>query len=201
MKGSGHYYSDEYYNSDAYKKIKDNADAILYYSDYYGVDPQTVAACIFVEQYYNYDWVDEATDWIGKTGIIDMSMGLGQVRVSTAKYLEENGYLPKVQQEDETSMNRSLVDCLIPCVNEDSKMRGLRLEDDKWNIQYVAAYIKCLQDIWSEDYPEISADTAILGALYNLGHNKIPHDSPQSNWFGDYVNKYYQLMGDALWER
>ncbi len=183
---------DDYKNSSAFEKIKENAYYILHYAELYGVDPGIVAGVIMIEQYHNYDWVDICTDWIGSTGIIDMSVGLGQVRHSTAKYLEDTGYIPKI--------NSVKIHTYHIYSNNESSIRHERLEDNSWNIRYVAAYIKALTDLWTSEYPEISSDPAILGSLYNLGHNKSPHDNPKANWFGTEVSYVYNLMTEELSE-
>ena len=187
-------YDDKYSKSKAYKKIVNNLDDILLYAKYYGVDPNVVAGVIFVEQYYNYDWIDVCTDWIAFYGIIDMSVGLGQVRLSTAEYLEKNGYVPKTSAED-----GGWEIPLIGYVHGTETMaREERLEDDSWNIRYDSAYINALEDLWEDEFPEISSSPDILGSLYNLGHGKTPHSNPKPNWFGEKVDYFYDLMGEAL---
>ena len=187
-------YDKEYYESKAYEKIKKNSVDILLYSWYYEVDPNIVAGAIFVEQYYNYDWVDVLTDWIAFYGVIDMSVGLGQIRLSTAKFLEEKGYVPKTSAE-EGGWN-------IPFIGfvhgTETMAREKRLENDSWNIIYAAAYIRALSDIWREDFPEIDSRPDILGSLYNLGHEKSPRNNPEPNWFGEKVDYFYNLMDEAL---
>jgi len=190
---------DEYVNSSAYKKIVKNADDILKFSKEYNVDPNVVAGCIFVEQYYNYDWKDKYGDWLGVIGVIDMSIGIGQVRVSTAIFLEEQGYVPKVEDKGHVA-NKGwpIVSMIMPKRGIGLSERGVRLADDSWNIRYAAAYIRALQDIWVDEFPEISKRPDILGSLYNLGHEKKPHGSPKPNWFGEYVGDVYYVMEDAL---
>ena len=188
-------YDEKYYKSKAYKKIQDNADDILLYSWYFGVDPNIVAGVIFKEQYSNYDWIDVCTDWVAFYGVIDMSVGLGQVRVSTAKFLEEQGYVPETSAE-EGGWN-------IPFIGfvhgTETMAREKRLEDNSWNIMYVAAYIKYFEDTWIDVFPEISSRPDILGTLYNIGHEKTsPNSNPGSNKFGDDVEYFYDLMGEAL---
>ena len=188
-------YDEKYYKSKAYKKIQDNADDILLYSWYFGVDPNIVAGVIFKEQYSNYDWIDVCTDWVAFYGVIDMSVGLGQVRVSIAKFLEEQGYVPETSAE-EGGWN-------IPFIGfvhgTETMAREKRLEDNSWNIMYVAAYIKYFEDTWIDVFPEISSRPDILGTLYNIGHEKTsPNSNPGSNKFGDDVEYFYDLMGEAL---
>ena len=55
-----------------------------------------------------------------------------------------------------------------------------------------------LTDLWETEYPEISSSPAILGSLYNLGHNKIPHNNPKPNWFGVEVDYVYNLINEEL---
>ena len=188
-------YDKKYYKSKAYKKIQDNADDILWYSSCYGIDPNIVAGVIFKEQYSNYDWVDMCTDWVAFYGVIDMSVGLGQVRLSTAKFLEEKGYVPKTSAK-EAGLNVPLVGFVH---GTETMAREKRLEDNSWNIMYVAAYIKYFEDTWKEVFPEISSRPDILGTLYNIGHEKaLPNSNPGSNNFGDDVEYFYDLMGEAL---
>ena len=111
-------------------KYKKTAHSILFYAHYYGVDPNVVASVIFVEQYYNYDWRDISTDWIAFYGIIDMSVGLGQVRMSTAEYLEENGYIPEASAK-EGGWNIPIIGFIY---GTETMTREKRLENNKWKI-------------------------------------------------------------------
>ena len=54
------------------------------------------------------------------------------------------------------------------------------------------------EDLWKKDFPEIEESPDILGALYNLGHYKEPHNNPQANSFGVKTEYFYKLMGEAL---
>ena len=91
----------------------------------------------------------------------------------------------------------------------------IRLLDEEGNICYVAAYLRYQTDIWEKEYPEITEDVAVLGTLYNLGHEKrgesilgyifgfgnaprTPHSNPETNSFGNDVEAYYDLIGKLL---
>ena len=186
-------YDKKYTESEAIEVIKRIAEYIREYSAYFGVDPNIVAGVIFVEQFYNYDLVDIATDWFAFYGI-DMSVGVGQVRMSTAKYLEEQGYVPATSAE-EGGWDIPVIGFIY---GTETMARYQRLLNDASNVFYVAAYIKCLEDLWVEEYPEISTSSDILGSLYNLGHEKVPHDDPRPNWFGEAVEFFYDLMEETL---
>lgn len=179
----------------AEKKIKDNSEYILKAAVTYGVDPKTVAGVIYAEQSLNVDIVDMTTDWVSFYGVIDMSVGIGQVRMSTAELLEELGYV------DETKAEEGGWD--IPFVGfvhgTTTMAREKRLEDNEKNILYVAAYIKLIEDTWKKVFSQISTRPDIIGTLYNQGHDfTSPHSNPGSNDFGKYVLKNYNKMGGLL---
>lgn len=123
-----------------------------------------------------------------------MSVGLGQVRVSTAKFLEEQGYVKKAEKAD-----GGWEIPFVGFVNGTETMaREKRLESNAWNTYYVSAYIKYFVDTWKADFPEIAERPDILGTLYNLGHSKKPNSSPKPNDFGNLVQHYYELMACLL---
>lgn len=80
---------------DASAIIVNNATAIKNAGAYYGVNPAIIAACIFTEQVTNVNVLDSLTDV--PAYFADTSIGIGQVKVSTAKMLEDNGYIQKTE--------------------------------------------------------------------------------------------------------
>jgi hypothetical protein len=69
-------------------------------------------------------------------------------------------------------------------------------KNNETNIEYAAAYMAWIQDIWREAYLEIDGRTAILATLYNnRGHEKTPHSNPVSNDFGNTAKEnYYHVL-------
>ena len=63
------------------------------------IDSKLIAAVIYTEQANNMNFLDVLTDGIGGFYGIDTSIGIGQVKVSTAKLLEDKGYMPKAKVE------------------------------------------------------------------------------------------------------
>ena len=185
--------------SKAADKVRENSDNIKNASEFFKVDPQIVATVVFVEQYFNYNWMDELTDRLGASGI-NTSVGLGQVRMQTVKYIEQLGLIDPV---DVSSSPKYLFGLFRK--TEDA-LRYERLMDDRTNLMYVAAYLKSFQDNWSSAFPEITDRPDILGSLYNLGHTnndgtpRKPHSNPQANWFGEKTKMYYGLMPYLLGE-
>ena len=178
----------------AAEKVKTNMKNIFDAANYYGVDPQIVAGVIYAEQSQNVNFRDTLTDWIGFYGL-DTSVGVGQVKMSTAELLEDKGYVAKTTA-DEGGWDLPIIGDIDGTV---TMAREKRLENDRMNIIYVAAYIKYLQDTWQSEFPTIAKRPDILGTLYNLGHEKTsPHSKPTANYFGDFVQENYDKMGYLL---
>ena len=142
------------------------------------------------------NWKDDWLDGIlGFYGILDTSIGVGQVKISTAKLMEEKGYMPVI-----TAVKGGWDIPGIGFINGTEQMaREKMLEKPETNIRYAAAYLAYYQDRWKEAYPEIDGRTAILATLYNQEEKNPPHSNPIPNPFGDFAkdNYYYvcELMG------
>lgn len=175
--------------------IQLNAETIERIAEEEGVDPRIIEGAIYVEQTENKvihsvsasvsplglfgigasveipeDQADETWAYVG-----DASLGPGQVKISTVEFLQEKGYVDKV----------------------DRKTIRERLLDDEWNIRYMALYIKYHQDRWQSECPTIANQTKILGTLYNIGHyenekekiERTPHPMPVYTDFGYNVSQ------------
>ena len=127
--------------------------------------------------------------------MLDTSIGIGQVKVSTAIMLEDKGYVSKTKKTD-----GGLKIPLVGFVHGTRTMAvAKRLENNKCNITYVAAYLKYWIDDWKPVYPKIGKKPAILGTLYNLGDNaKDANPNPKPNEFGKYVKKKYKYVKKKL---
>ena len=169
-------------------KIKDNAQNIIDAANYFGVDPQVVAGVIFAENSENVNNLDKLTDWTARLGI-DTSVGLGQVKMSTAEFLEQEGY---IKETTATDGNWG-----IAYDGDSLSSRYDRLMDERINCFYVAAYIKYFQNTWVDEFPTIAERPDILGTLYNVGQRE-PNPEPEANLFGRNVMNYYDLVGTWL---
>lgn len=185
-------YNNSQLTSNAAEAINENSEYIINAANFYNVDPCIVAACIFTEQDLNYDWKDQYFDYIlSFYNILDMSVGLGQMRVSTAKFIEDMNYIEEAKATD-GGWNVPIIGNIH---GTEQMMRVYRLNNNESNVYYVAAYIRYFVDVWEDNYNEISNRPDILATLYNLGHEiTSPNSSPQSNSFGDHANDYYYMM-------
>ena len=179
--------------------IRANRQYILHASSIYEIDPQTLAACIYVEQSRNVDNKDYYLDWTAGALGLDTSLGIGQVKISSAQLVEDEGYIQFDAEDYPGFIDTGIMS---------------RLADDEINIMYAAAYLKYQQDQWIDVAPQVT-EPEILGTLYNLGHEergkgilgyvfgigntpRIVHSNPQGNDFGAAVKSNYQRMGDLL---
>ena len=187
---------------DASEIIRRNAQAIKDAGSYYGVNPAIIASCIYTELTWNVNWVDQLTDVPGY--FADTSIGIGQVRVSTAKMLEDYGYIARTEYSHmESGWGYNLLVWNAPGVGQvyaDNREQAIafRLTSESECINYVAAYLKFWQDRWSDEYPIIDGDTAILATLYNQGEKYPPHSDPSPSRFGINARNEYYYMRDLL---
>ena len=182
--------------------ISKNAKTIIEAGKKYGVNPAIIASCIYTEQIRNVNFRDTLTDtmiyWM------DTSIGIGQVKVSTAKLMEDLGYIEKTEylgkRQNWHGNSYIMVDYWnVPRygIVEGSREKAIskRLTNDKDCIEYVAAYLKYWQDKWKDVYPEIDGRSSILGSLFNLGEKaKAPNPNPTPIEFGLFVKDNYNHM-------
>ena len=114
------------------------------------------------------------------------------MKVSTAMFVENKGYILKTLAID-------MLDAPMPDYISREYMIANKLLIASTNINYAAAYVKYFKDTWVGEYPNIANDPAILGTLYNMGHNQTtPNTSPKANLFGTNVGKHYGAMAYLL---
>lgn len=153
------------------------------------VDPVLVGSVIYQEQSTNVNFIDTLTDNIGGLLHINTSIGIGQVRVRTAKLLEDiYPSLNPLNKEDNLWADSNLV-------------RVERLKDPWTNIRYVAAKIKFDQDRWDGAGLSLKNRPEIAGTLYNIEDIKNPIEpsaNAESNDFGIGVKDNYGQVEELL---
>lgn len=168
--------------------IQENAAYIRSAANMFGLQPVDVAMVIYAEQCINVDWKDEVIDpMLAPT--LNVSLGLGQMLISTARKVEDNGYLP-ITHYTEWHGNNSVE-------NRDAGI-AIKLLNAQENAKYVAGYLAYIIDLWEQEYPYISCDAGVLATLYNIGetgrNNAGPHSNPESNEFGRFASDHRQLL-------
>ena len=130
--------------------------------------PAMIATVIAVEQTYNVNIFDLADLPAGVLGI-DTSVGFGQVRISTAKLVEDANYI-------EASQNHW--------------SRIVRLMDKRTNIRYVAAYLAYVRDIWILQDPDFEKHPGIWWTIYNTGKTSA-HPNPGPGLLSQEADMFY----------
>jgi hypothetical protein len=168
--------------------IQDHASIIRYTANEYGVDPVIVGAVIYQEQATNVNFIDALTDYIGGLLHLNTSIGIGQIRIKTAKHLEK--FYPGL---DPYKNENSILDY--------NMVRVERLKDPFTNIKYVASKIHFTRERWKKAGFDISERPEILGTLYNIedvADPIKPHLNPESNKFGYGVGMNYKKVKKLL---
>ncbi|MEK7099069.1 MAG: hypothetical protein AAB916_00960 [Patescibacteria group bacterium] len=166
----------------AYKQL------IIFAGQEFGIDPVVVGGVIYQEQAMNVNFVDTLTDYIGGLAHLNTSIGISQMRVDTARALE-NIY-PQLYADKDFSH---------PV--QDTFIRVERLKDPYTNIRYAAAKLHFSTMRWKEKGFDISDTPDILGTLYNIENITDPiepHANPQTNAFGAGVAENYEKIRKLL---
>ncbi len=189
---------------DASDIIVRNADAIKNAGAYYGVNPGIIAACIYTEQITNVNITDLADL---PFYFADTSIGIGQIKVSTAKMLEDSGYIQKTEYAGTERIGTEFWGFDLDVWHAPaygyvygSRERAIahRLTVESENVNYVAAYLSYFQDRWKGQYPEIDGRTAVLATLFNQGETRPPHPNPEPREFGNQARDEYPYMRKLL---
>lgn len=153
------------------------------------VDPVLVGAVIYQEQSTNVNFIDTLTDYIGGMLLVNTSIGIGQIRVRTAKLLEDiYPILNPLDKDSDPWADSNLV-------------RVERLKDPWTNIKYVAAKIKFDQDRWDGAGLSLKDRPEIAGTLYNIEDIKNPikpSANAEPNDFGIGVKENYGKIKELL---
>ncbi|MCL2611345.1 MAG: hypothetical protein FWE02_06685 [Defluviitaleaceae bacterium] len=117
---------------------------------------------------------------------INTSLGVGQVRISTARRMEEAGLMPVPP----------------PAVTHDHSGFGhfysqnagriIALNNPRTNVLYAAAYLRYQTNRWQDEFPSISNRPDILATVYNI--RNTPNSSPGSNDFGRFAAHHHDRM-------
>jgi hypothetical protein len=147
-----------------------------------------VGTVLYQEQATNVNFTDTLTDYIGGLLYLNTSIGIGQVRVNTARDLENIYPALYPGKDDSLTIN-------------DTFIRVERLKDPYTNIRYVAAKLHFSEVRWKKEGFDIGGKPEILGTLYNIEdlNNPVePHAAPQTNDFGAGVKENYEKVRRLL---
>lgn len=165
---------------DAKKILQQYQSEIAASASKYGVDPTVVAAVLYNENRIRF-FVHDAKDFVGELNSLlgpgDVSLGLGQMTVSTALYLDLGPGLASSGAEFDKAKF-----AVLEATDQGTRMDYMgRLKDPATNIDYVAKYLGYLQKAGNFDSPEKLLDA------YN---NNTWTDDPTA-----YGQRYQTILG------
>lgn len=147
-------------------------------------------AGILIDEIVRLAPFEEARDKLVAESLkLNVSVGVGQVMLDTARDLVANGYYNP--NPDDSNLRKETVRVvsrayLYPYV-----------ADNKHNVHFSAAHIRVLVDEWKSK-AEIDISPEIIATLYSLRHI-YPHENPKSNIRGEQiVGEFYPLAKKLL---
>jgi hypothetical protein len=170
----------------------ENREFIMQAGKTFGVKSRLMVSVIYTEQVINVTWGDKELDIpLAKAGL-NTSLGLGQMKVSTAEWFEH-------QMCDSASLY-FLGDSIWKKFSHSRSRADLvdRLAIPKWNCYYVAGYLAMILKRWSDADVPLFHRVDIVATLYSAGVEKSgreirsPHINPTPNNFGKFANAFYE---------
>jgi hypothetical protein len=173
-------------------KLCKQSENINYASKIFDIDPAMLKAITYVERTNNYNWQDEYfDDFLAKKGQ-NSSIGFCQVKMKTAYWIEcqladsISDFYPGNKYERHLSISQSPQEIIN------------KLENDRINLLYAAAYMRIIQSYWTNKGYSIDNRVDIIATIFSYGifsretgEPLKPNNNPQPNWFGVQANEAY----------
>jgi len=173
-------------------KLCKQSGSIKYASKIFDIDPIKLKAITYVERTNNYNWQDEYfDDFLAKKGQ-NSSIGFCQVKMKTAYWIEwqladsTSDFYPGKKYEEPLSISQSPQEIIE------------KLENDRINLLYAAAYMRIIQSYWTNKGFSIDDRVDIIATIFSYGifcretgDPLKPNNNPKPNWFGVQANEAY----------
>lgn len=173
--------------------LTENSDAILEAAKSFHVPVRLLVSAIYADRRMHYNILDTRMDVaIARKGR-DNSIGLAQVRVSTAQWVSQT----LRDRQNPYWLGEEYDDLLTPVMDRDSVI--VLLSDPKWNARFAAAYSAMILKRWRDRGFDISEKVEIFATLYNLGPyrkdgtEREPHENAEANEYGYVARDFYYL--------
>ncbi|MGB2867466.1 MAG: hypothetical protein WBD36_03370 [Bacteroidota bacterium] len=175
----------------ALRVLRSNCENIKNAAILFNVHPRDVASVIFVEHLMNVTWVDRKLDVTFAKYGFNTSIGLGQVKVETAKWIEST-----LRDSASRYFLGDSLGTIFPATASKPDLIS-RLSDSAWNACYVAANIAMIDKRWADAGISLSGRVDVLATLYSVGvvqsgvEKRKPHSNPLANQFGRLAEQFY----------
>jgi len=166
----------------AWEHLSQYESEIMSASSKQGIEPELLRGVLMDEYIRMYPRA--LGDVLGYLGLINASMGVGQVKGDTARKLSEEGYYTPPGYSPDMSLG---------------KLQRLIADNPEVGINYAASFIKYSDDVWGEEvWEHVPAENkpAIMATLYSLGNKGVrkpgspeweERGAPQSSKRGDKI--------------
>jgi hypothetical protein len=172
--------------------LRENSTFILEGGRVFHVSSRLIASVIYVEHTRNVSWMDREIDPLLADYGLNVSLGLGQVKINTAIWIED--------QFSDSSSRYFIRDVVSGTMLKSLSREELinRLLSPGQNVCYIAAYLAMISKRWSDAGISIANNVEILATLYSAGavgenglEKRIPHTNPRPNTFGLYARDFF----------
>lgn len=176
---------------DAEQVLRENSIWIQEAGRFFHLSPRAVASVIFVEHDLNVSWKDRDIDPLLARYGLNVSLGLGQVKIETAQWIER-------ELKDTASLyylGESVRRAFPFSSSRDDIVQ--RLLDPHNNSHYIAACLAMISSRWESAGIPIASRIDILATLYSAGvvenglEKRTPHEHPRANSFGLLAAQFY----------
>jgi hypothetical protein len=176
---------------DAEQMLRENSIWIQEAGRFFHLSPRAVASVIFVEHDLNVSWKDRDIDpLLAKYGL-NVSLGLGQVKIETAQWIE--------RELKNTASLYYLGDSVRRAFPFSRSRDDIvqRLLNPHNNSYYIAACLAMICSRWESSGTSIASRIDILATLYSAGvveknvEKRTPNEHPRANSFGVLAAQFY----------
>ncbi len=176
---------------EAEQVLKENSKWIQEAGRFFHLSPRTIASVIFVEHDLNVSWMDRDIDPLLAQYGLNVSLGLGQVKIETAQWIER-------ELKDSISLYY-LGDSVRGAFPYSSSRDDIvqRLLDPHHNSYYIAAFLAMISSRWERAGIPTVHRIDILATLYSAGvvennvEKRRPRWNPASNYFGKIAKGFF----------
>ncbi len=183
--------------SKAGRTLEKYADEINYAAKVVHISPRLLASIVYAEHKLNYTLSDEVLDGVLAHIGYNSSVGVAQVKVNTAGWIEK-----QLLNRNSDFYLGDDISILIKKSTNREDLIGKLLKPDL-NLLYAACYIAMIEKLWVGKFDVFSSSqnqVGIIASLYCLGLKKsdgelrLPHEGAKMNEFGKTAQEFYDSL-------